>query len=233
METVLSTWAFAKNIARQNVIPEGQNWVWSDTLGLIRDRQGDIHLTSATTRYRSFTSIICTWLSDRLPKEVQEFKWTSLNLNCNYAAKRHRDGNNFGPSLIKAFGNFKGGALGCFPTDDKSVDLTKLKSASKKSIDISKHLVMFNGNAAHEVDDFSGNRYSIVYFTIGCHAQAPQKAMDELESLGFSVPDHDEDPHALLGAPGPQKVKPTLRTWVASVLGKTLKGKKLKRRRDR
>jgi len=229
METVLSTWAFAKNTARQNVIPGGQSWVWSDTLGLIRDRQGDIHLTSSTTRYRSFTALINTWLGDRLPQEVQEFKWTSLNLNCNYAAKRHRDGNNFGPSMIKAFGHFTGGALGCFPADNKSVDLEKLKSESKKTIDISTHLVMFNGNAAHEVDSFSGNRYSIVYFAIGCHARAPQKAMDELEGLGFAVPGHDENPHAFLGAPGPQKGKPTLRTWVASALGKTLKGKKLKR----
>lgn len=231
METVLSTWAFAKNAARQNVIPDGQSWVWSDNVGLVRDRNGDIHLTSACKRYPSFTTIINMWLSDRLPKEVQEFKWTSLNLNCNYAAKRHRDGNNFGPSMIKAFGPFKGGALSCFPGDDKSVELSKLKPASKKTIDIRTHLAMFNGNAAHEVDSFSGNRYSVVFFAVGCHAQAPQKVMSELKSLGFAVPHRDEDPHAILGAPGPQKSKPTLRTWVADALGKTLKGKRLKRSR--
>jgi hypothetical protein len=218
--TVLSTWSFAKNPNRQNVIPRGQSWVWSDTMGLIRDRVGDIHLTSPTTRYRAFTRMICTWLSSRLPREVKTFKWTSLNLNCNYAAKRHRDGNNFGPSMIKAFGNFKGGELMCFPGDDRSAELAKLSSAGKKTVNISTHLAMFNGNAAHEVKDFTGNRFSVVYFTIACHNKAPKEAMDELAKLGFAVPDRHEDPHAILGAPGPQKSKPNFRTWQSSKLEK-------------
>jgi len=217
---VMSTWAFARNTTRQNVIPGGQNWVWSDTMGLLRDRMGDIHATKPTLRYRSFTRIINKWLTDRLPAEVRGFKFTSLNLNCNYAAKRHRDGNNFGPSMIKAFGKFEGGELNYFPDDDKSVDLEKLKVKDSKSINLSKNLAMFNGNSAHEVNEFKGDfRFSIVYFTLGCHAKAPKEVMTSLKSMGFHTPAPDEDPYTLLGKPG-SKSKPTLRSWDADALAK-------------
>ena len=36
--------------------------------------------------------------------EANNFKFTSLSLNKNYAAKIHRDENNLGPSMIAAFG---------------------------------------------------------------------------------------------------------------------------------
>lgn len=240
VEHTLRTWAFAKNSARVNVMPEGQDFVWSDTVGLLRDRMGDIHLTQSTKRYPSFVRIICQWLNDRLPSEVSNFKYTSLNLNCNYAAKRHRDNNNFGPSMIKAFGPFSGGELNVFPEDDKSKDLKALPEKGKVQVDIKEKLVMFNGNSAHEVEAFKdGNRFSVVYFTIGCHAKAKDEDKSKLADLGFLVPAVDEDPLALLGKPqgyskagaaagsgsvatpvrGTSKV-PKLRIWSSGALAK-------------
>eukprot|EP00418_Pyrodinium_bahamense_P099847 CAMPEP_0179048352 /NCGR_PEP_ID=MMETSP0796-20121207/19666_1 /TAXON_ID=73915 /ORGANISM="Pyrodinium bahamense, Strain pbaha01" /LENGTH=343 /DNA_ID=CAMNT_0020744821 /DNA_START=92 /DNA_END=1119 /DNA_ORIENTATION=+ len=105
----LKRWAFFRNPWRQNVMREGQEWVFSDTLGLLRDRQGDIHLTAPTRRYPQVAELIARWLTDRLPKEAEGFKFTSMNLNCNYAAAMHRDNGNFGPSFIRAFGSFSGG----------------------------------------------------------------------------------------------------------------------------
>mmetsp|Transcript_33829 Transcript_33829/g.93450 ORF Transcript_33829/g.93450 Transcript_33829/m.93450 type:complete len:722 (+) Transcript_33829:93-2258(+) len=201
VETVLKTWAFNKNPGRLNVMREGQNWVWSDTIGLLRDRSGSIHIVTATTRYPAFTRIICKWLYDRIPDEVASFKFTSLNLNCNYAAKRHRDGNNFGPSMIKAFGDFTGGELNIFSQDDKSRSLDCLPLEDKMKVNLRSQLMMFNGNSAHEVDDFTGNRFSVVYFTAGCHAQATMEDKAALAELGFPFPAVDEDPHALLDRP--------------------------------
>jgi len=203
VEAVLKEWAFAKNPNRQNVLPDGQNWVWSDTLGLIRDRLGDIHITKPTARYPAFTKIITQWLFDRIPPEVATFKFTSLNLNCNYAAKRHRDGNNFGPSFIKAFGAFKGGELSVFPEDDRDSinDLDKLPEKDRVTVDISKDMVMWNGNSAHEVSDFTGERFSVVYFTAGCHAKAKEEDKAKLREFGFPYPAADEDPFALLAKP--------------------------------
>lgn len=197
----LSFWGFARNVNRVNVLPTGKEWVWSDTLGIIRDRIGDIHCTKPTVRYPAVTTILNQWLRDHLPPEAASFKWTSLNLNCNYAAKRHRDGNNFGPSMIKAFGDFKHGELCYFPRDDRTVDIAKLPESDKTTLDIKKNLCMFNGNSAHEVNDFEGSRYSVVWFTVGCHAKAPDHCKAACAEMNMPFPAVDENPHSLLAAP--------------------------------
>mmetsp|Transcript_23759 Transcript_23759/g.59960 ORF Transcript_23759/g.59960 Transcript_23759/m.59960 type:complete len:490 (+) Transcript_23759:65-1534(+) len=220
----LTEWAFARNPNRVNVQPDGQDWVWSDTLGLVRDRLGDIHLTKPTKSYPEVTMLINKYLFDRLPAEARTFKWTSLNLNCNYAAKLHRDGNNFGPSMIKAFGEFSGGELNYWPEDDRATDkLERLKQKDKVQLDLKGGLALFNGNSGHSVQDFEGSRYSIVYFTIGAYDKAPQEAKDGLGDLGFRLPASDEDPRALLRAPRGYGSKccgdggsPAWRYWKAS-----------------
>lgn len=224
VQEVMTAWAFAKNTARVNVMPDGENYVWSDTVGLLRDRIGDIHLTQSATRYPNFTRIFIKWLAERLPEEAKSFKFTSLNLNCNYAARRHRDGNNFGPSMIKAFGAFKGGKLAVFPRDNREItDLAKLPARDRQVIDIKKNLVMFNGNSAHEVDDFHGSRFSVVYFTLGCHAKAKDDIRATMANIGFPVPAKDEDPRALLPAPSGYNTKTTagcVKAWPVAKLTK-------------
>jgi len=205
VEATLKAWAFMKNGARTNVIPNGQEWVWSDTIGLIRDRQGSIHVTPSTRLYPEVTQLLVKWLQDRLPPEAAGFKFTSLNLNCNYAARRHRDGNNFGPSFIKAFGNFTGGQLKYWPEDDKGLELEELPQEKGVLLDIGGGkgggLALFNGNSAHSVEAFEGNRYSVVYFALGCHARAGAEDRAFLESLGVAFPAPDEERHVLLRAP--------------------------------
>mmetsp|Transcript_116681 Transcript_116681/g.341556 ORF Transcript_116681/g.341556 Transcript_116681/m.341556 type:complete len:537 (+) Transcript_116681:84-1694(+) len=214
-EDVLSTlkqWAFIKNAARSNVIPEGQEWVWSDTLGLIRDRLGSIHSTPATKLYPEVVQVLVKWLNDRLPQEAAGFRFTSINLNCNYAARLHRDGNNFGPSFIKAFGDFTGGRLNYWPEDDKGMDLESLPEAKGVALDIGSSaeggLALFNGNSAHSVEAFQGTRYSVVFFTLGCHDRAVQEDRDFLSSLGVSFPRPDEERYGLLRAPRGYGLRP-------------------------
>jgi len=199
----LHEWGFARNPTRTNVMPDGQDWVWSDTLGLLRDRIGDIHLTPATCRYPEVVQLLNKYLLDRLPaEEAAKFQWTSLNLNCNYAARLHRDGNNFGPSFIKAFGEFTGGELQYWPEDDrKMMKLEDLRPQYCEQLDLKRNLVLFNGNCGHAVTDFVGERFSVVYFTGSCHAQAPQECKDESIKLGFNYPTAESDPHSLLRRP--------------------------------
>ncbi|OLP84885.1 hypothetical protein AK812_SmicGene34186 [Symbiodinium microadriaticum] len=173
VETVLTNWSFGRNTSRQNVMPQGQEWVKSDTLGLLRDRGGNIHALNK-------------FLLQRLPEEAAAFKWTSLNLNCNYAARRHRDANNFGPSFIQAFGKFTGGTLSVWPEDNKQEGKPhQLPEKMKQTVDIKKNLVLFNGNTAHEVNDFEGTRFSVVYFCCGCHDKTPKPVQEELKK--FSI----------------------------------------------
>uniref|UniRef100_A0A7S1KW40 Uncharacterized protein n=1 Tax=Alexandrium catenella TaxID=2925 RepID=A0A7S1KW40_ALECA len=201
----LKQWAFIKNAARSNVIPEGQEWVWSDTLGLIRDRLGSIHTTPATKLYPEVVQLLVKWLNDRLPQEASTFRFTSINLNCNYAARLHRDGNNFGASFIKAFGDFTGGNLKYWPEDDKGTDLENLPEAKSVSLDIGSGpnggLALFNGNSGHAVEDFQGTRYSIVYFTLGCHDRAVQEERSFLWRMGVPFPSVDEERHTILRKP--------------------------------
>merc|ERR1719384_2552782 len=76
-------------------------------------------ITLGTKRYPEFTQVITRWFRERMPKDLeQEFTYTSININKNYAGKLHRDGNNVGPSFIKAFGEFKGGELNYWSSDD-------------------------------------------------------------------------------------------------------------------
>merc|ERR1740129_227371 len=201
VEKTLELWGFQRNPNRVNVFPDGRDWVWSDNIGLVRDRHGSIHLTWATHQYQSVIKILCKWLTARLPPEAAEFSFTSLNLNCNYAAKRHRDGNNLGPSMIKAFGDFQHGELSVFANDDKSRELDKLPEEDRVACDIKKNLCMFNGNSAHQVADFTGRRFSVVYFTASCHARAKQEDIDKLREMGVPYPSPDVDPHAILHAP--------------------------------
>jgi len=206
---VLKDWAFARNVTRVNVMQKHQTWVWSDTLGLLRDRIGDIHLTNSTKNYPEFVQVLTKWLTDRLPPEAKDFKFTSLNVNRDYAAKTHRDGNNFGPSMISAFGSFSGGELNYWAEDDGKADLENLGSKGKVQFDLSKNLALFNGNCAHSVEDFEGNRFSIVYFTLGCHAKMKDEDRTAMASLGIPVPAKDEDPYTIIRPPQGNRRIPT------------------------
>eukprot|EP00405_Crypthecodinium_cohnii_P003187 CAMPEP_0194749348 /NCGR_PEP_ID=MMETSP0323_2-20130528/3549_1 /TAXON_ID=2866 ORGANISM="Crypthecodinium cohnii, Strain Seligo" /NCGR_SAMPLE_ID=MMETSP0323_2 /ASSEMBLY_ACC=CAM_ASM_000346 /LENGTH=572 /DNA_ID=CAMNT_0039664389 /DNA_START=15 /DNA_END=1733 /DNA_ORIENTATION=- len=200
--TVLRKWSFGKNTNRVNVTPENQEWVWSDTLGLLRDRIGDIHLTPPTKTYPEVIGVLNKYLHDRIPPEMKSFRWTSINLNCNYAAKRHRDGNNFGPSAIQAFGDFEGGCLNYWPEDDRTCDKEeKMKAADSVKLNLKDGLCLFNGNCSHSVDDFKGERYSVVFFCVRCFNEAPQECKDQLRSVGALYPEPDADRYALLRPP--------------------------------
>jgi len=118
MLITLRRWSFMKNPFRQNVMQKGQTWVYSDTLGLLRDRQGDLHLSPATRKYPQVAELFSRYITDRLSgMKMDSFTFTSMNVNCNYAAARHRDAGNFGESLIAGFGDFKGGDLCYYPDD--------------------------------------------------------------------------------------------------------------------
>lgn len=237
---VLKSWAFGRNTGRQNVMPKGKDFVWSDTVGLLRDRTGDIHVTGPSKRYPAVVKLLNSWLTSIIPNEVASFTYTSINLNCNYAAKRHRDANNFGPSIILGVGDYQGGGLAVWPEDDKSEKLPQLPKNRKVQVDISENLVMFNGNSSHEVADFKGERFSIVFFACGCHAKADKKVKDELASLGFQVPPSAEKPDRLLRRPrghaktnhsasvGPGSRESPLRVWPLKKLEKQAKVIKLK-----
>jgi len=230
--SILRKWSFGKNSNRVNVTPENQEWVWSDTLGLLRDRIGDIHLTPPTKTYPEVIACLNKYLHDRIPPEMKMFRWTSINLNCNYAAKQHRDANNFGPSFIQAFGDFEDGCLNYWPEDDKYSDKEdKLKEADSLKLQLKDGLCLFNGNCSHSVDSFKGERYSVVFFCVRCFNEAPEECKAQLRSVGTLYPEPDADRWAVIRPPRgyanqkdvepKDKKKPSYKFYPCSKIDKT------------
>ena len=87
---VFRLWSFRRNDIRLNVIPEGQQWVYSDTLGLLRDRCGRYLLTAPTKSYPRVVRLVNAWMKDCWSERFT-FCCTSISVNSGYAAKLHRD----------------------------------------------------------------------------------------------------------------------------------------------
>lgn len=188
-------------------MPEGSRFVHSDTVGLIKMSTCErTLLTVGTKRYPEFTMLITKWLKDRMPAELaQEFAYTSININKNYAGKLHRDGNNVGPSIIKAFGDFKQGELNYWPSDDKKGPLEALKDADKMTIDLKENMLLFDGNRGHYVNPFEGDeRYSLVFFSIRTWNKVPEADAEEARACGLPLPTQPSMKYAqsLLGPSG-------------------------------
>jgi len=188
---VLDVWGFAENSTRVNVMPEGAKFVHSDTLGALRMRDGTYRIFDPTTRYEHFTKLICQWFTTTQGKEIpDDFGFTGININHNYAGKRHRDNGNEGPSAIKALGKFSGGKLNYFPKDAKKpgrCDVNDLDPKDSIVADLSKKWTLFNGNNGHGVQPFKGNRFSLVFFTTSKWFKIKEKERKTLARLGFRV----------------------------------------------
>lgn len=189
---VLDVWGFPENDTRLNVLPEGVKTVHSDTLGILRMRDGTYRIFDPTWRYEHVTKLLCHWFTTNKGKDVPaDFGFTGININHNYAGRRHRDNGNEGPSVIKAIGKFTGGKLDYFPKDVKKpgrCDVTQLDPKDSIAMDLSKAFTVFNGNNAHGVQPFKGNRFSLVFFTTSKWYKIQEKERVRLTQLGFKVP---------------------------------------------
>merc|ERR1711865_51004 len=202
----LQLWGFKENTNRGNVMPDGHKFVNSDTIGLIKMSTCErTLLTSGSKRYPEFTQLITRWLQDQLPTELKgKFTYTSVNINRNYAGKLHRDGNNCGPSFIKAFGKFSGGELNYWPSDDKKTPLEDFQAKDKITLSIKDNLMMFDGNRGHFVNSFEGERYSLVFFSIRTWSKVPQEDAKKAARCGIPLPTKKSMEHvqSLLGPSG-------------------------------
>merc|ERR1712048_356494 len=133
------------------------------------------------------TKLVTLWLRARLPRDF-DFTYTSININKNYAGKLHRDGNNVGPSFIKAFGAFENGELNYWPSDNGEGPLEDLKDKDKVTLNIKDNLLLFDGNRGHYVSPFKGERYSLVFFSIRTWDKIPKDEMKLATECGIPLP---------------------------------------------
>ena len=83
------------------------------------------------------------------------WRYTAITLNKNVLARKHRDTNNVGRSVIVGIGDYTGGALRVWDEED----------TVSEDYDLRDRPTMFNGALRpHETQPFEGTRYTIIYY---------------------------------------------------------------------
>ena len=169
--SLLRKWGFKKNERRYNVMRPGVKWIYSDNIGILKNRLSPVpSLTPTTKKYPYIFEILTKYLQQKVRPD---FRFTSICINKNYQGAKHVDRGNFGPSAIVALGDFENGQLRTWEAD------------KPKDHNIKKHFLLFDGNVPHEVLDYKGNeRYSLVFFTVKGFDKVCQKDRRFIEQYG-------------------------------------------------
>jgi len=183
---VLRLWPFTPNTKRKNVMPKKTDWVYSSTLGLIHDFTGRVVVSLSTCGSEDVVRLLARWLRDQLGEN--SFPWTSISLNKNYAAARHRDKGNRGPSALRALGDHAGGQLRYWERVSSTKDLSRLSESESVVLDPRHGLVLFDGNSPHSVEPYTGERYSLVFFTTSRYKKATPKVRKQMKCMGLRLP---------------------------------------------
>jgi len=134
-------------------------------------------LSRATKDRPELTRLLCDFARAELPPGLT---FTSIQVNKDYRAALHVDGNNLGPSYIIGFGDYVGGELWL---DDGS--------QYGHCATIRQRWLSFDGTKPHCVMPFRGRRYTLVFFTYShpiLESRLALGAQQALERLGFPLP---------------------------------------------
>lgn len=142
----LNKFKWEKTWNRKNIGPG----IYSNILGWV-----SIPFTSSTSRFQlskmhndnsELFELLCKFIWQHDPN----FTFSSITLNKNVLCPPHKDSNNFGYSYIIGLGNYRGGEL----------------IINNNKFDIHNKWLKFNGHDTHWTEFFTGDRYTIVYYTL-------------------------------------------------------------------
>lgn len=181
--------------SRNNVKPDDVPFIQAFPLGMVNNYCLGLCCSRTLKLWPNLTMLLTRFLAHNHPS----FRYTTIQLNRDYAAKMHVDGNNHGPSYIIGFGDYKGGELWMMDKDgDVEMEVTeslrgfpqfKVGEKVKGSlVNINKHWVKFDGNLPHQAMPFKGHRISIVYFSRKGFIRMSPDVHSSLHELGFLVP---------------------------------------------
>ena len=128
------------------------------------------------------------------------FLFSSIQINKNFNSSVLHIDNNIGPSLTMSVGDFTGGRL---YVHHKGLLTTK------------ERLVRFNGQNPHIVLPYQGKRYSFVFFTNVSFLKLSQEKKDQLESIGYPIPNEKELDQYVKESREIRNIKPNLRLELA------------------
>ena len=161
-----------KNTRRVGVIPPGQSFVFSQAAGLTTQHGARPCLSNLCLECPQVIRLLSQFVLDY---DIS-FKFTTVTINYNYAAAKHRDINHEnGFARIIALGDFTGGGLNVSTLGD--------------DICIRNTWFDFDGTLEHSTNIFEGNRYSLVYFThLEYRSESALTIISKLMSLGVPCP---------------------------------------------
>ena len=147
-------------------------------LGLVYGLGGQgMKVSKVSESFPALTEFVNVAVAASLPvdpeaKGGKPFTWSSLQLNYNYAARKHVDGNNLGPSAIIALGEHTGG---------------ELWTENKGTLNATGAWRFFNGTKLHETQPFQGTRISVIAFTHNACDELTEGLAEDLRALGFTA----------------------------------------------
>ncbi|CAE8689729.1 unnamed protein product [Polarella glacialis] len=175
--------------SRKNVLPDGQDAVQGMILGMYVFA-AKIGVSSATERHPWLARLLVAFANAHNP----DFMFTSIQVNKNYAARPHVDKNNLGTSMIIGLGSYDGGELWVHDENDAGDVSFELQediscmyhyrsgaSYRGRDVDIRDKWLPFNGNRLHFTRPFTGDRYSLVYFTCWASLELQESLREKLE----------------------------------------------------
>ena len=193
---VMLLWTGTNNRYRKRVNPPGQDFVKSVSLGVISQHTGEVMTSSMTKSHPALTRVLNLYAQSVCSKD---FKWTTITVNDGFASSRHRDSGNAGLSFIKTVGDYHGGSLFTWPSDDSRKTLGSLAYGEAETLD-PRNGVYFDGTRAHETQEFSGWRISIVWFVAKRHTDMSSEVSEEAQAYAFRLPSCDEaEPAVMIG----------------------------------
>ena len=178
--------------SRRNVLPEGHSGVRSCLLGAY-SQGGSRGVTSLTKRQPRLTQLLTKLARDYFP----EFPFNAITINSGYSAKPHVDRRNEGPSMIVALGDFRGGRL--WIRDDKGTAPMEVSERFAGHAagqyngtyhNIHNNLIQFSGKTLHAAENFTGERYSVIWFNTPGVQRWTTQQRNELVTYGFNLNDN-------------------------------------------
>lgn len=145
---ILNSLIFPKTNSRKNIF---QKRIEAFVLGDVnyRGQKKMDNKTRGPSRYNKKFPELYLELKKFMNSYDPDFTFTTIQINKNIMAPPHIDKNNVGPSYIIALGDFEGGNL---VIEGKEYNI---KNTFKK----------FDGRLGHWTTEFTGTRYSLIFFT--------------------------------------------------------------------
>jgi len=182
--------------SRPNVTPDGALYISAFCMGLVLNYHQGLMCSRHMKANPRLLLLIASWFNSKCPG----FVYTTIQLNRNYSAKMHVDGNNHGWSMIIGLGDYEGGDLWIY--DPEGAEKMQVKDPLRgypelkpgtwipgKRVNIKNKFVKFDGNQPHAALPFDGTRMSLVFFTRKKWTEMKPEYRREALEYGIKVPE--------------------------------------------